>query len=114
MAEVTWSQQASEDLTAISDYISVDSFFYAQKQVSLLISKSKTLKAQPLKGHIVHEIANPRIREILVGKYRMIYQLLDGSNLQILTIHHSSRLLKINICAYLKNQRHQRAISANY
>jgi len=47
-------------------------------------------------GKPVPEINNPGPREILVSRYRIIYELLSDETVAIITVHHQSRLLKNN------------------
>jgi len=43
-------------------------------------------------GRIVPEINNPSIREIILGKYRLVYRIRSG-DVQILTVHRGAREL---------------------
>lgn len=49
----------------------------------------------PLMGRAVPELNLEQIREIIHGNYRIIYRLLTNE-IEILTVHHSSRLLDIS------------------
>lgn len=40
------------------------------------------------------KINNPNVREIILGKYRLIYRIRSG-DVQILTVHHGARELTI-------------------
>jgi plasmid stabilization system protein ParE len=46
----------------------------------------------PESGRIVPEINNPSIREVILGKYRLVYRIRSG-DVQILTVHHGAREL---------------------
>ena len=50
------------------------------------------LEAFPQSGREVPETGRADIRELIVGNYRVIYQLLDEDAV-ILTVHHGARLL---------------------
>lgn len=48
-------------------------------------------------GRIVPEQDNQYLREMIFGNYRIIYELTkDQTKIEILTIHHHSRLLSNN------------------
>ena len=47
-------------------------------------------------GRIVPELKNNSIRELLLGNYRIIYRIVKIDLVDILTIHHSKRLLSNN------------------
>lgn len=48
----------------------------------------------PESGRIVPELADPQIREVVQGSYRIVYRLL-GQQAHILTVHHSARLFPL-------------------
>jgi plasmid stabilization system protein ParE len=48
----------------------------------------------PESGRIVPEINDPSLREIVLGKYRLIYRIRSG-DVQILTVHHGARQLRV-------------------
>lgn len=91
MVRVNWTFQARKDLKNIFDYISKDSRQYAKLQVVRIKSRTKLLATQPFIGIEVPEISNSEIRQIVEGKYRIIYRVIDNSRIDILTIHHSAR-----------------------
>lgn len=96
MAEMIWSARAIKDINEIGDYISKDSFQYAEEQVRQFFIKAKLLERQPLIGRIVPELKIFAIRQILCGHYRIIYEIISSKQIGILTVHHQSRLLKNN------------------
>jgi len=93
MAEVNWTQKSLKDLKAINDYISLDSIFYASRFVSKLIERVDQLTEFPQSGRIVPEKANPQIRELIEGNYRIFYKISERK-ITILRIHNSSRKIK--------------------
>ena len=87
---VKWTTPAKLDLKDIHDYIARDSKHYAQKVSQDIIEKSENLRHFPEIGRIVPEIDDPKIREILIYSYRLIYEVLpDG--VQVLALIHSKR-----------------------
>lgn len=94
MVEVTWTLQSIEDIENIASYIAKDSEKYAQIQVQDFFEAAEMLEEYPKAGLIVPEINNKHIREIIVGFYRVIYQITAPERIDILTVHHSYKLLK--------------------
>jgi len=94
MALILWTDQAIADLENIADYISKDSSRYASIVIDNIIKSASLLEEQPMLGRIVPEFEIDSIREIIIGKYRIVYSLVSPERIDILTIHHSSRLLK--------------------
>jgi toxin ParE1/3/4 len=47
-------------------------------------------------GKMVPEFLLPELRELIEGNYRIIYRIVSEERIDILTIHHSSRLLSNN------------------
>lgn len=93
MVEINWTFQAIQDLENIASYISSDSPRYAGIQINRFREKVKLLKFNPQIGRIVPEINNSKIHEIFSGNYRIIYQIISKNRVDILTIHHSAKLL---------------------
>ena len=93
MVKVKWTDFALENLIAIGDYIEKDSYFYAQRVVNSLFISVDILEQHPLAGRVVPEFNNRNIRELIRGNYRIVYKLVSDINIDIITIHHSARLL---------------------
>ena len=94
MVEIIWSNRSLIDLQEIGDYISKDSLHYARLTLERIIGATVVLETHPLIGRKVPEINDPSIREIIIGSYRLIYKVTNQINVNILTVHHSARLLK--------------------
>jgi plasmid stabilization system protein ParE len=94
MVKVRWTDFALENLNAIGDYIERDSYFYAQRVVNTLFCSVNILEQHPLAGRIVPEFNNRHIRELIRGSYRIVYKLVSEIDIDIITVHHSARLLK--------------------
>jgi len=91
MVQINWTLQAKNDLKAIAEYIKLDSVRYAKLQVIRIKSRTQILKSHPNAGRIVSEIENEQIRELIEGSYRIIYKVVSNNQIDILTIHHSTR-----------------------
>ena len=95
MARLRWTPQALEDVEAICTYIARDSNYYARMFASQIIEKASTLESFPKAGRIVPESNREDVREMIHGSYRIIYRLINDE-VQILTVHHSARLLDLS------------------
>ena len=92
MAEIRWTQQASDDLEAITEFIANDSEFYAQLFAIDVLEAIDRLVDFPESGRIVPEADNLIIREIILGNYRIVYRF-RKETVEILTVYHGARLL---------------------
>jgi len=95
MAKVIWTETSLDDIDSIAEYISIDSTFYAKQFVQKIFAAVKKLETHPEIGKLVPELPNQNYREILLRKYRIIYQI-ELDNVYIISVHHSSRLLENN------------------
>lgn len=93
MVQINWTNRAKEDLKNIAAFISRDSIYYAEKQVQKFYDAVEVLHQYPDIGHPVSEYNLLQLRQILCGKYRIIYSIINESRVDILTVHHSARLL---------------------
>lgn len=91
MVQINWTFQAKDDLKGIAEYISRDSKRYAKLQVLRLKNRTIILKSQIHSGKIVSEINKENIRELIEGRYRIIYKIVTTNQIDILTIHHTAR-----------------------
>lgn len=92
MTRIEWTKPAVADLENIQDYIARDSAEYADAIVERLILSIDQLEAFPDSGRRVPESADPKIRELLVESYRIIYRR-RKSAVQILAVVHGARHL---------------------
>jgi len=91
MVRINWTRLASDDLRNIADFISKDSKFYAQRQIDKIRYRTQVLKQNPKAGKIVSEINEENIRELVLGNYRILYEIVSDLQVDNLTIHHSAR-----------------------
>ena len=92
-ATVSWAASALSDVERVLEHIAVDSEYYAAGFARRIRDAARSLETFPERAGIVTEIGSPDIREILVGRYRMIYQIRE-SNVSILAFVHGARDLK--------------------
>lgn len=96
MVKVNWTKQSINDIDHIAEFISKDSVKYAAIQTLRFFETVKILEHQPEIGRIVPEFNHPNIRELIEGNYRIIYRIKNLNSIDILTIHHSKRLILNN------------------
>jgi len=89
---VRWTLQAVDDLRSIRLFIERDSPRYARLVVERLFEAVTRLETFPSSGRVVPELGRPDVRELIVGEYRIVYQL-EESVAQVVTVFRSSRLL---------------------
>ncbi|MBT9162456.1 MAG: Toxin RelE4 [Dehalococcoidia bacterium] len=92
MAKVRWTDQALEDLEAVCLFIDRDAPRYGELFADRAFAAVERLGDLPLSGRIVPEIGRKDIREIIFGKYRIIYRVLPDE-VEILTVYHGARRL---------------------
>lgn len=93
MVKVAWTDSAIQALNDIGEYIAKDTERYAEMVVQHLFESTELLESHPKAGRIVPEFNNKNIRELIRGSYRIVYHIVDTTRIDILTIHHSARLL---------------------
>lgn len=91
MVQIKWLKAAKNDLQEIYDYISKDSERYAERQIQRIFDRTLILKEQAETGKQVDEINRRDIRELIEGRYRIIYRIVSETKVHILMVHHSSR-----------------------
>lgn len=67
--EIKWTLQSIDDLVSIADFISKDSPYFAQVQTEKFFSRVEILEKHP-------------------------YRILSKDRIDIITVHHSNKLLK--------------------
>jgi toxin ParE1/3/4 len=90
---VKWSDVAIRNLKEIHDYIAVDSIIYAKDVVLEIVNQSEIADKFPRIGRVVPEINNPKIREVFVYSYRLMYRIADGG-IEILSLVHGKMNFK--------------------
>ena len=90
MIQLIWSDEASQDLDGIHEYIARTSSYYAQRTIERIIERGKQIAAFPQSGTTVPEYHNPRIRQVIEGQYRIIYHI-EPDRVTVLTIVHGAR-----------------------
>ena len=87
---IVWSPQSLRDLDAIHEYIAKDSERYADLTVSRIFVAVERLLQFPHSGRIVPERDQPEIREIIVGRFRVVYRI-RSAMIEVATVFRASR-----------------------
>jgi len=90
---IVWTQAAWSDLEGVADFIAQDSPYYAASLVREIRRYARSLSRLSMRGHVVPEIGDKTIRELIIQSYRLIYKV-EGSRVAILGIVHGARDLK--------------------
>lgn len=93
MVKIIWTDNAIQDLHEIGEYIAKDSIHYARKTVEDLFYSADILESHPKAGKILEELGLEEIRQLIIGNFRIIYEIIDHQRIDILTVHRTSRLL---------------------
>jgi plasmid stabilization system protein ParE len=88
--EVRWVEAAWDDLDQVAAYIARDSPNYAGAFVRKLLDAGLSLVQMAERGRVVPEWKEQSIRELLIGNYRLIYQVSDKM-VHVLGIVHGAR-----------------------
>lgn len=91
MVQINWTPQSVSDLKDIAEYIGKDSKYYAKLEIIRLKSTVEILKRQIKIGSLVPEFNRTDLRQLIQGRYRIIYEIVNKNREDILTVHHSAR-----------------------
>ncbi len=91
--KVIWTHESVTDLESVAEYIARDSAYYASAFVEEILEAGRSLGHYSKRGRIVPEIGNPKIRELFVRDYRLIY-CIEGLRVIVLGLIHGKRDLK--------------------
>jgi addiction module RelE/StbE family toxin len=93
MAGIIWSKEARQDLDTIFLWLENESRSYATKWINEVFKKLDLVEKFPNMGRKLPEIRVTSIREIPVGKYRIIYNVAKENTIEVLAIRHSAKPL---------------------
>ncbi len=88
--KVFWTDTAIQHLSAIYTYIAQNSPRYAERMVDRLTKRSQQIATFPLSARVVPEFETEQIREVIEGKYRIIYYI-KLKQIDILAVLHGSQ-----------------------
>ena len=87
---IQWTELAADDLKAIHDYIARDSERFAAGVTNRIVSAARSLSTVSYRGRMVPEFKSPDVRELIVGKYRLVYRI-SPRLITVLAIIHGAR-----------------------
>ena len=93
MAGIIWSKEARQDLDTIFLWLESESKSYSKKWINEVFKKLDLVEKFPNMGRKLPEIKVTSIREIPVGKYRIIYNVAKENTIEVLAIRHSAKPL---------------------
>jgi addiction module RelE/StbE family toxin len=88
--KVLWTDSALTQLQALHDYLAQTSPEYALRIVDRLTNRSIQIAAFPLSGRMVPEYELNEVREVIEGRYRIIY-LVEATQVHVLAVIHGAR-----------------------
>ena len=90
MNRVVWTAPAVSDLDSIREYIARDSEVYADSVLSEIFDAVDQLVVYAESGRVVPELNEKQTRELIVGNYRVMYDI-RVDTIHILTVLHGAR-----------------------
>ena len=90
MVRVTWTDPAVEDLEDIRRHIRRASAGIADSVAERIVEASVRLGDFPLSGRIVPEVERQDIREVIHGRYRIMYHV-RPDEVQVIAVIHGAR-----------------------
>lgn len=96
MAEVAWTDEALSDIERIREFVAQESARGAQAVLRQIRDAVRRLNSHPASGRMVPEFDNLAYREVIAGRYRVIYRLDESENrVRILMVVHGSQRLPL-------------------
>ena len=91
--KILWTEQAWTRLVEIEAFIARDNPTAASRFVDKLIERGDALARNPDRGRKLREMPGAGLRELPVGKYRLVYRV-TSSAIEVLTVFEGHRLLR--------------------
>jgi toxin ParE1/3/4 len=88
--KVIWTEQALARLIDIQDFIARSNPVAAERLVRRIVERGDGLAKFPEMGRTVPELPGTGVREIIDGRYRIVYRL-RAKGVQILTVFEGHR-----------------------
>ena len=87
---VVWAKRALVHFDDIGHHVAPDSPEAAERVITQLLDAGESLQSGPWRGRPVPQAERDDVRELVLGKYRMIYQV-TPEVLRILAVVHRRR-----------------------
>ncbi len=88
--QVVWTVQARLALDEAVAYVAQDSPDAAIRLLEQALDAGASLRSLSERGRVVPEMADPRIREVFVQRYRLMYEVTEA-HVRILAFLHGAR-----------------------
>lgn len=88
--EVVWAARARSDARLALDYIQKDSPAAARRFATALVEAVRSLAELSERGRLVPELEDPAVRELLLSRYRVVYEVFPD-RVAVVRIIHASR-----------------------
>jgi addiction module RelE/StbE family toxin len=87
-----WSVRATQELHNIRRYIATDNEAAAERLVRQILERLEAVRKIPTIGPLFQDQQGRTLRQIVVGKYRIIYHVnVDQAQVEVLTVWHGAR-----------------------
>ena len=90
--KVKWTRSAFNDLVQAAEYVSADSGWRGARIVRGSLDAARSLARFTDRGRMVPEFSDPAIRELLRGRYRIIYKITERTVTIVAFIHGARNL----------------------
>ena len=87
---IVWTDQAREALDEVLEFVAHDSPTAARSLVEKFLQAAASLATLSERGRVVPEMEDATIRELLIQRYRLIYQVADDE-VSVLAVLHGAR-----------------------
>ena len=84
---VVWSERATRTLDEAVSFIARESGVAAQQVLQQTLEAATSLETLSERGRVVPELRDPAIRELLVLRYRLLYQVTADTVIVLAFIH---------------------------
>jgi plasmid stabilization system protein ParE len=84
---IEWSEVAILSVAEAAEYIAKDSPSYAAALVTSAENAANSLEQFPKRGRVVPEYRDTSVRELFVGRYRLIYRIRGGTVTVVALVH---------------------------
>jgi plasmid stabilization system protein ParE len=85
--EVIWTKRARDGLDEAAAHVAEDSMEAALDLLERALDAADSLTTLSERGHIVPELDDPKVREIFVFKYRLLYEVAPSQVIVLGFIH---------------------------
>ena len=90
-SKIVLTPKAEEDLQEIYLYLFDYSPNAAVAQIERILDKIELLEQFPQLGQVIPDFENENLRELKIGNYLIAYYIVSDKQIDILTVHRSSR-----------------------